>query len=49
MAAFDIRPLTAETWPALEDLFGRAGASNGCWCLFWRLGPGYHRRPRAEN
>jgi len=23
-----ISPLTAECWPALEDLFGRAGASN---------------------
>jgi hypothetical protein len=23
-------PLTAGQWQALEDLFGRAGASNGC-------------------
>jgi len=49
MAAFDIRPLTPETWPALADLFGRAGASNGCWCMYWWLGPAYHKRPRAEN
>jgi hypothetical protein len=44
-----MRPLTAETWPALEDLFGRAGASNGCWCMYWRIGPRYHERPRDEN
>jgi GNAT superfamily N-acetyltransferase len=44
-----VAPLTAETWPALEDLFGPAGASNGCWCMYWRLGPRYHERPRAEN
>ncbi len=25
-----ISPLTSEQWPALEDLFGQAGASNGC-------------------
>jgi GNAT superfamily N-acetyltransferase len=46
---FVIRPLTAARWPALEDLFGRAGASNGCWCMYWRLGPRYADRPRADN
>jgi GNAT superfamily N-acetyltransferase len=44
-----VRPLTLESWPALEDLFGRAGASNGCWCMYWRIGPRYRGRPRAEN
>ena len=44
-----VRPLTLESWQALEDLFGRAGASNGCWCMYWRIGPRYHDRPRAEN
>lgn len=29
-------PLDAETWPALEELFGRRGASGGCWCMWWR-------------
>jgi GNAT superfamily N-acetyltransferase len=42
-------PLTAERWPALEDLFGRAGASNGCWCMYWRVGPRYRERPREDN
>jgi hypothetical protein len=45
----NIHPLTPETWPALEDLFGRAGGSNGCWCMYWRLGPGYRERPRTDN
>ena len=44
-----ISPLTAERWPALEDLFGRAGASNGCWCGYWRIGPRYRDRPCADN
>ena len=33
----------------LEDLFGPGGASNGCWCMYWLLGPSYHRRPRSQN
>jgi GNAT superfamily N-acetyltransferase len=49
MNAFTISPLTADRWPALEDLFGRAGASNGCWCMYWRIGPAYRDRPRADN
>jgi GNAT superfamily N-acetyltransferase len=44
-----ISPLTVERWPALEDLFGKAGASNGCWCMYWRIGPRYHNRPREDN
>ncbi len=46
---FTIGPLTAERWSALEDLFGRAGASNGCWCMYWRIGPRYRDRPREDN
>lgn len=49
MAEHVIRPLTCETWDALTGLFGRAGASNGCWCQYWRLGPRYHDRPRELN
>jgi GNAT superfamily N-acetyltransferase len=44
-----VTPLTLPWWPALENLFGRSGASNGCWCMYWRIGPRYHDRPRAEN
>jgi GNAT superfamily N-acetyltransferase len=44
-----IRPLTADLWPALEDLFGKSGASNGCWCMYWRIGSAYGKRPRGQN
>lgn len=46
---FKIFPLTTELWPSLEDLFGKAGASNGCWCMYWRIGPRYRDRPREDN
>ncbi|HEX8094786.1 GNAT family N-acetyltransferase [Jatrophihabitans sp.] len=42
-------PVEPAMWPALEDLFGRSGASNGCWCMYWILGADYHRRPRVQN
>jgi hypothetical protein len=44
-----ISPLTPDLWSALEDLFGKRGACNGCWCMYWRLGPEYFRRPHEEN
>ena len=43
-----IRPVTPDLWPALEDLFGKWGASNGCWCMYWRLGGAYRGR-REQN
>jgi GNAT superfamily N-acetyltransferase len=44
-----IRPLTPELWPAVEDLFGKPGGSNGCWCMYWRLGGTYRDRGREQN
>lgn len=38
-----------DRWDDLCLLFGRAGASNGCWCQYWILGTGYHRRDRGLN
>jgi GNAT superfamily N-acetyltransferase len=29
-------PATPERWADLEQLFGRAGAYGGCWCMFFR-------------
>lgn len=49
MIDLGIHALTPDLWPALEDLFGKGGASNGCWCMYWRLGPAYHQRPRELN
>jgi len=44
-----VRPLTPDLWPAFEDLFGKHGACNGCWCMYWRIGAGYSRRPHEKN
>ncbi len=44
-----IHPFTPDLWPAFEELFGKGGASNGCWCMYWRIGSAYHKRERAEN
>lgn len=44
-----VEPVTDSLWPALVDLFGRGGASNGCWCQYWILGTEYHKRPRSQN
>ncbi|MGH3319848.1 MAG: GNAT family N-acetyltransferase [Streptosporangiaceae bacterium] len=41
--------MSRELWSALEDLFGRGGASNGCWCMYWIVGAEYHKRPRERN
>lgn len=44
-----ICPLTPALWPALENLFGERGACNGCWCMYWRIGSEYRKRPREKN
>jgi hypothetical protein len=36
-------------WPALADLFGENGACGGGWCMYWRIGAAYRKRPRADN
>ena len=46
---YTARPLTPDLWPQLEELFGKAGACNGCWCMYWRIGSEYSARPRDEN
>jgi GNAT superfamily N-acetyltransferase len=34
---YESHPLTPDRWPDLKTLFGKSGASGGCWCMFWRL------------
>jgi GNAT superfamily N-acetyltransferase len=31
------RALTPERWMDFENLFGKRGATGGCWCMWWRL------------
>jgi GNAT superfamily N-acetyltransferase len=45
----EIRPLAPDLWPALTDLFGENGACNGCWCMYWRIGSAYRKKPHSEN
>ncbi|NMC78222.1 MAG: GNAT family N-acetyltransferase [Chloroflexi bacterium] len=44
-----IYPLTPERWPDLEALFGKRGASGGCWCMWWRLPRSEFRRLTGEG
>lgn len=37
ISELDIHPLTPARWNDLEALFGRSGASGGCWCMWWRV------------
>ena len=45
----EIRPLTPDLWPDLEDLFGEKGACNGCWCMYCRIGAAYRKQPADKN
>ena len=49
MELLTVRPVNAAMWPMVTDLFGPGGASNGCWCQYWILGPSYGRRSRTLN
>ena len=46
---FTIRPLTPDLLPALEDLFGKQGPVSRCWCMYWRLGDDYRKKPPEAN
>ena len=44
-----VHPLTPERLPALEDLFNTQGPVSRCWCMYWRIGDSYRKRPAKEN
>ena len=35
-AGVDVLPVTADRWADLVNLFGPSGASDNCWCTWWR-------------
>ena len=43
----DVRCADSQTWDDVQRLFGRAGASNGCWCQYW-LSSHARRPPEPE-
>jgi GNAT superfamily N-acetyltransferase len=44
-----IRPLTADLWPAFDDLLGDSEVCSRCWCMYWRIGAAYRRRSGKTN
>ena len=44
-----VHPLTPELLPALEDLFDTQGPVSRCWCMYWRIGDSYRKKPPKEN
>jgi len=46
---FSIQPLTPDLWPALEELFSGHWPVGGCWCMYWRIGNEYRKRPNEAN
>jgi GNAT superfamily N-acetyltransferase len=45
----EFHPLTSERWAELEKLFGKHGASGGCWCMWWRLTRSEFLKKRGEE
>ena len=46
---WEVRPLTPDLWPHLVDLFGDRGPVARCWCMYWRIGSDYRKRPATTN
>ena len=49
MDAVTIVPLTRDRWPDLDGLFTTSGPVGRCWCMYWRIGATYRRRPPEDN
>lgn len=49
--SLEVKPLSPQTWPQFEELFGRhQGGRSGCWCMWWRLSRrGWERLTREER
>lgn len=45
----EFHPLTPERWVDLEKLFGKHGASGGCWCMWWRLKRSDFNKQKGEQ
>jgi GNAT superfamily N-acetyltransferase len=44
-----VRPLTPDLWRGAADLFGDSRVCSRCWCMYWRIGSAYRKRPREQN
>ena len=45
----EIHPLTPDRWSDFELLFGKNGAYDGCWCMWWRLTRSEYSAQRFEG
>jgi hypothetical protein len=46
----EVHPVTPDRWGDLEQLFGPRGASEGCWCMFFRRRrKDFDKATNAEN
>lgn len=48
LKSLEFHPLIPERWNELERLFGKRGASGGCWCMWWRQTWAEFNRQRGE-
>ncbi len=44
-----VHPLTPDRWPAFAELVDQGGPAARCWCMYWRVGAEYRRRPAGRN
>jgi GNAT superfamily N-acetyltransferase len=45
----DVYPVTSKRWKDFERLFGKNGAYDGCWCMWWRLKRSEYSAGRGEG
>lgn len=43
------KPVTMKEWDDLQQLFGKNGASNGCWCMWWRIKRSEFEKQQGEG
>jgi GNAT superfamily N-acetyltransferase len=43
------RPVSEDVWPDLVELFSGIAPAGRCWCMYWRIGAGYRKRPAEAN
>lgn len=42
-------PLTTVNWDKFVELFGNKGASDNCWCMYYRLKPSEYKAGQTNN
>ena len=45
----EFHPLPPDRWHDLEALFGKRGATGGCWCMWWRLKRSQYDQQKGEG